>query len=231
MYDGNVDFDETYRRYCETLLAVDESISRVLDGLKEAGRDGNTVVIYMGDNGFLWGEHGLIDKRNMYEESQKVPMLVHAPGLVKPGTVLNQVVQNIDLAPTILDMAGVKAPSQMQGRSFLPLLRGQEIPWRDKAFYEYYWEFSFPQTPTTFGVRKGKYKFIFYHGIWDLSEFFDLEKDPEEKNNLYRDPAHQKTILELRNELWAWLEESGGMNIPLKRIIEKRGDHGYKGLN
>ena len=231
MYDGTVDFDDTYRRYCETLLAVDESITSVLEALKRTGRDGNTVVIYMGDNGFLWGEHGLIDKRNMYEESQKVPMLVHAPGLVKSGTVLNQVVQNIDLAPTILDMAGVKVPSQMQGRSILPLLRGEQIAWRDKAFYEYYWEFSYPLTPTTFGVRKGRYKFIFYHGIWDLSEFFDLEKDPEEKNNLYRDPAYQKTILELRNELWAWLEETGGMNIPLKRIIEKRGDHGYKGLN
>jgi arylsulfatase A-like enzyme len=231
MYDGNVDYDDTYRRYCETLLAVDESISSVLEALKTTGRDGNTVVIYMGDNGFLWGEHGLIDKRNMYEESQKVPMLIHAPGLVMSGIVLNQVVQNIDLAPTILDMAGVKVPSQMQGRSILPLLRGERIAWRDKAFYEYYWEFSYPQTPTTFGVRKGRYKFIFYHGIWDLSEFFDLEKDPEEKNNLYRDPAYQKTILELRNELWAWLEETGGMNIPLKRIIEKRGDHGYKGLN
>ena len=230
MYDGTVDFDDTYRRYCETLLAVDESISKVLDALKATGRDRNTVVIYMGDNGFLWGEHGLIDKRNMYEESQKVPMLIHAPGHIEPGTVLTQVIQNIDIAPTILDMAGVKVPGQMQGVSFQPLLKGREITWRDKAFYEYYWEFSFPQTPTTFGVRKGRYKFIFYHGIWDLSEFFDLEKDPEERNNLYRHPDYQDAVRDLRNELWAWLEGTGGMNIPLKRIIEKRGDHGYKGL-
>jgi arylsulfatase A-like enzyme len=185
----------------------------------------------MGDNGFLFGEHGLIDKRNMYEESQKVPMLLYGPGTLRPGMVLPQVIQNIDLAPTILDMAGIAKPVQMQGSSFLPLLRGQPLAWRDKAFYEYFWEFSFPQTPTTFGVRKGRYKFIFYHGIWDLSEFFDLEKDPEEKRNLYRHPAYQSVIKELRDELWTWLSGTGGMQIPLKRIIEQRGDHGYKGLN
>ncbi|MFN7280184.1 MAG: sulfatase [bacterium] len=231
LYDGKVDFDDTYRRYCETLLGIDDNIGKIIDALKATGRDKNTVIIYMGDNGFLWGEHGLIDKRNMYEESQKVPMLVYAPGMVNPGTVLNQVIQNVDVAPTILEMAGVPKPAQMQGASFLPLLRGQNIAWRDRAFYEYYWEFSFPQTPTTFGMRKGRYKFIWYHGIWDVSEFFDLEKDPEEKNNLYRHPAYQAMIKEYRDELWQWLEQTGGMQIPLKRILERRGDHGYKGLN
>lgn len=231
LYDGTVDFDDTYRRYCETLLGIDDNIGKVLDALKASGRDKNTVVIYMGDNGFLWGEHGLIDKRNMYDESQKVPMLVHAPGRFQGGTVLNQVVQNIDVAPTILDMAGIPKPAQMQGESIQPLLRGEPVAWRDRAFYEYYWEFSFPQTPTTFGMRKGRHKFIWYHGIWDLSEFFDLEKDPEEKNNLYRHPAYQALIREYRDELWDWLDKTGGAQIPLKRILERRGDHGYKGLN
>jgi arylsulfatase A-like enzyme len=231
LYDGRVDFDDTYRRYCETLLGIDDNIGKVLDALKASGKDRNTVVIYMGDNGFLWGEHGLIDKRNMYDESQKVPMLVHGPGRYPGGTVLSQVVQNIDLAPTVLDMAGIPKPAQMQGESIQPLLRGEPVAWRDRAFYEYYWEFSFPQTPTTFGLRKGRYKFIWYHGIWDLSEFFDLEKDPEEKNNLYRHPAYQALIREYRTELWDWLEKTGGAQIPLKRILEQRGDHGYKGLN
>lgn len=231
MYDGKVNFDETYRRYCETLVGIDDNIGKIIDALKATGRDKNTVVIYMGDNGFLWGEHGLIDKRNMYEESQKVPMLMWSPSHLKPGTILPQVIQNIDVAPTILDMAGIVKPSQMQGESFYPLLKGQQVAWRDQAFYEYYWEFSFPQTPTTFGIRKGKYKFIWYHGIWDVSEFFDLEKDPEEKNNLYRHPAYQPLVKEYREALWDWLEKTNGMQIPLKRILEKRGDHGFKGLN
>lgn len=230
MYDGRVQFDEFYRRYCETLLSVDESIGRVLAYLKESGQEDNTIVFYMGDNGFLMGEHGLIDKRNMYEESQKVPLLVYAPRRFKGGQVLEQVIQNIDIAPTILDMARIKTPAQMQGQSFLPLLRGQPIAWRDKAFYEYYWEFSYPQTPSTFGVRQCHYKFIFYPGIWDVSEFYDLKADPEEKNNLWRHPAYQQVIEKYRAELWNWLEQTGGMQIPLKRITEPRIDHGAKDL-
>jgi N-acetylglucosamine-6-sulfatase len=230
MYNGRVNFDEFYRRYCETLLSVDESIGKVIATLREKGLDQNTVIIYMGDNGFLMGEHGLIDKRNMYEESQKVPMLVYAPSQIKPGQVLEQVIQNIDVAPTILQMAGLKTPAQMQGKSFLPLLKGKQVAWRDKAFYEYYWEFLYPQTPTTFGVRSGRYKFIFYPGIWDVSEFFDLQTDPEEKKNLYRVPAYQPLIKQLRSELWDWLEQTGGMQIPLKRIDQYREDYYNKGL-
>lgn len=226
MYNGRVWFDEFYRRYCETLLAVDESIGRIMQTLKETGQDKNTILVYMGDNGFLMGEHGLIDKRNMYEESQKVPLLVYAPAHIKGGQILDAVIQNIDIAPTVLDIARVEKPSQMQGYSFLPLLKGAKIAWRSKAFYEYYWEYSFPQTPTTFGVRDGKYKFIYYPGVWDISELYDLEADPEEKRNLWRHPDHQETVLRLRNELWDWLEKTGGMQIPLKRIIEKRSDYG-----
>jgi len=231
MYDGSVQLDDVYRHYCEALLSIDESIGRLMNKLVETGQDKTTVIIYMGDNGFLWGEHGLIDKRNMYEESQKIPLLLYAPANIKGGQVLEQIIQNIDIAPTILDMAGLKAPPQIEGRSFFPLLREQSISWRDKAFYEYYWEFSYPQTPTTFGVRKGRYKFIFYHGIWDIYEFFDLQSDPEEKKNLYKHPAYQVLIKELRNELWEWLAQSGGMQIPLKMIKEQRIDHGNKGFN
>lgn len=230
MYNGRVWFDEFYRRYCETLLAVDESIGKVMEVLKETGQDKNTILIYMGDNGFLMGEHGLIDKRNMYEESQKVPLLVYAPAHIKGGQILEAVIQNIDIGPTILDIARIKKPAQMQGNSFLPLMKGGNIAWRSKAFYEYYWEFAFPQTPTTFGVRDGRYKFIYYHGIWDFGELFDLEKDPEEKNNLWRHPDYQEVAARLKNELWSWLGETGGMQIPLKRVIEKRSDYGQHGL-
>lgn len=230
MYDGRVQFDDFYYRYCETLLAIDESVASIRKKVDELGIGENTMIIYMGDNGFLMGEHGLIDKRNMYEESQKVPLLVYAPGMEQNGKALDQIIQGIDIAPTILEVAGVAKPAQMQGQSFLPLLRNKKVDWRNKAFYEYYWEFSYPQTPTTLGVREGAHKFIFYPGIWDVSEFYDLASDPEEKKNLYRHPAWQSEIARLRKELWKWLEETGGLNIPLKPIVEKRADYGNKGL-
>ena len=98
MYHGQIGFDDFYRRYCETLLSVDESVGNIIQYLKESGRDKNTVIVYMGDNGFLMGEHGLIDKRNMYEESMKVPLLVYAPGLIEGGKTLDEIIQNIDIA-------------------------------------------------------------------------------------------------------------------------------------
>ncbi len=107
-YHGTISFNDFYRSYCETLLSIDESIGEVMQYLKQSGQDKNTVIIYMGDNGFLMGEHGLIDKRNMYEESMKVPMLVYAPGIINGGKPLEEIIQNIDIAPTILDMAGIK---------------------------------------------------------------------------------------------------------------------------
>lgn len=235
MYDGRVEFDEFYRRYAETLMGVDESVATILKTLKEQNIDRETIVLYLGDNGFLMGEHGLIDKRNMYEESQKIPMLIYGPGWIPARDTIEQVIQNIDIAPTLLQFAQVKIPNQMQGQSFVPLLQAKKterntIPWRNKAFYEYYWEYSYPQTPTTFGIRKGRYKFIWYPGIWDISEFFDLESDPHEHFNLYREESVQPIILELRNELWNWLESTDGMQIPLKRINEKRIDFGQKNL-
>jgi len=230
MYNGRVDFDDFYYRYCETLQAIDESVATIRKTLDDLGIAENTMVIYMGDNGFLMGEHGLIDKRNMYEESQKVPLLVYAPGMPQNGKPLDQIIQGVDIAPTILQAAGVAIPKAMQGQSFLPLLQGKQVAWRNKAFYEYYWEFSYPQTPTTFGVREGNHKFIFYPGIWDVSEFYDLGTDPEEKRNLYRHPAWQQEIARMRGELWKWLKETSGLQIPLKPITEKREDFYNKGL-
>ena len=146
-------WDVQVRKYCETLRSVDESIGSVLDYLKEAGLDDNTLVIYMGDNGFAWGEHGLIDKRQFYEESVRVPMLVRCPGLFEGGKVIENMVQNVDVAPTIMACAGLDKAKQMVGYSFLPLLRGELVDWRDHIFYEYYWEYEFPQTPTMHGIR------------------------------------------------------------------------------
>lgn len=231
MYHGQIGFNDFYRQYCETLLGVDDSVGRVLKWLEDNGQLENTLVVYMGDNGFSFGERGLIDKRHMYEESMRVPLLVHCPALIKGGTKLEQVVQNVDIAPTLLAYAGLPKPTQMQGNSFLPLLQGKptDKPWREQAFYEYYWEADFPQTPTMFGVRTDRYKYVFNHGVWDANELYDLQTDPQEVNNLIRSPQHQPIARNLRNQVFDWLEQSGGLQIPLHPVRQKRNDHRYKG--
>lgn len=113
----------------------------------------------------------------------------------------------------------------MVGYSFLPLLKGENISWRDKIFYEYYWEYEFPQTPTMHGVRTDRYKSIRYHGIWDTNEFYDLKNDPAETKNLIASPEHQDLIRELNKEIYDWLEDTDGMNIPLKRTERPHFDH------
>lgn len=218
MYNGSIEFNDFYRRYLETVLGIDESIGQVLHYLEENDLMDNTMVIYMGDNGFSFGEHGLIDKRHAYEESMKVPLLVYAPGMIKPATH-EGMIQNIDIGPTVLDLAGIKTPEQMNGRSFLPFLQGDNIPdWRQQIFYEYYWERPFPQTPTTYAVRTDRYKFIKYLGIWDTNEFFDLQEDPDEARNLIRSPEHQQEIKAMNDALYDWLEATEGLKIPLKRV-------------
>ena len=223
-YFGRRSFEEEVRKYCETITSLDESIGNLIKYLEDNNLDENTVIIYMGDNGFSWGEHGLIDKRQFYEESVRVPMLAYCPGLIQPKTKITKMIQNIDIAPTILEIAGIKKAPQMRGLSFLPMLTGENVTeWRNKLYYEYYWEFDFPQTPTTFGVRTDRYKYIRYHGIWDTNEFYDLQEDPYEMNNLINAPEHQQMIKELANDLFDWLESSEGMKIPLKRTVKHAG--------
>lgn len=217
MYHGQLDFDSFYRRYTETLLALDESIERVLDYLDKNGLAESTLVIYMGDNGFSFGEHGLIDKRHMYEESMRVPMLVYAPGMIEAGMKIPELIQNIDVGPTILDLAGIETPEWMDGSSFKPLLQGETISWRDEVFYEYYWERNFPHTPTVFGLRGERYKYMFYHGVWDIDEFYDIQNDPLERHNLIFSPDHQDLIREMQDRLFDNLEGTNGMQIPLQR--------------
>lgn len=211
-----------YRRYCESLLAVDESIGRVRAWLTENGLADNTLVMYMGDNGFQWGEHGLIDKRTAYEASLRVPLLGVCPGQWKPGSTVEPVVANIDIAATILEAAGLRAPDSMDGRSFFSLAAGTTKPddWRQFLMYEYYWEYNFPQTPTTFALRGERYKFIQYHGVWDIDELYDLERDPHEQHNLIFDPMQQKRIQEMRYELHKRLETAQANRVPFSH---KRG--------
>ncbi len=214
-YHSNLDISEYYKSYAEALLGVDESVGRVLDYLQEAGLSESTLVIYMGDNGFQFGEHGLIDKRTAYEASMRVPMLAYSPGLIKPGTVVKEVVANIDIAPTVLEAAGLKAPDYMDGKSFLPLLKGRQTDWRTALLYEYYWERNFPQTPTLYALRGDRYKYIHVHGLWDIDELYDLQEDPQETVNLIHSPEHRQIVKEMNKQLFAELKSTQGMYMPL----------------
>jgi N-acetylglucosamine-6-sulfatase len=169
----------------------------------------------MGDNGFAFGEHGLIDKRTAYEESMRVPLLARCPELFGRGRTVDQVVANIDLMPTFLSAAGLGPPSGLDGASWLPLAAGREAPWRSELLYEYYWERNFPQTPTMHALRGDRYKFIRYHGIWDVDELYDLREDPMEMRNLIYSPEHQSLAREMRSKLFATLERTGGMHMPM----------------
>jgi N-acetylglucosamine-6-sulfatase len=220
LYHTHQPIEELVQSYCETLLAVDESVGEVMEYLKKEGLDKNTLIIYMGDNGFSFGEHGLIDKRHFYEESVKVPFLAYCPELFKGGQTINKMVQNIDVAPTILQVAGLQKPANMPGNSFIPLLKGDSTKWRDKIFYEYYWEYDFPMTPVIYGVRTDKFKYIRNQGVWDTNELYDLEKDPTESLNLIAKPEYADTVKKLANQLYDWLEQTNGMQIPIKRTVK-----------
>ena len=168
----------------------------------------------MGDNGYMFGEHGLIDKRVAYETSIRVPMLMQCPELFGGGTVVEEVVANIDIGPTMLDIAGgTEMPEQFEGRSLLPLALGEAAgDWRQELLYEYYWEFNYPMTPTTFALRTEDFKLIQYHGVWDLEELYDLRTDPKEMNNLIDNPDYLEVRVRLRKELH-------------RRLANNRGEH------
>ncbi len=216
-YHSRLDVEKYYKRYCEAFLAVDDSIGRVLATLKEMGVHDETLVIYMGDNGFMFGEHGLIDKRVAYETSIRVPMLAQCPAIIPAGTVVDEVVANIDIGPTVLDAADLQTPERMDGASMLPLLQGREAPWRKHFLYVYYWEKNYPQSPTVFALRGDRYKYITYYGLWDTDELYDLQEDPEESVNLIAEPEHRKLVAEMEDTLYAMLAEEGGMAIPLNQ--------------
>jgi N-acetylglucosamine-6-sulfatase len=216
-YHSDLNIATYYKRYCETLLAVDDSIGRVKDTLNEMGILDSTLIIYMGDNGFMFGEHGLIDKRVAYETSIRVPMLMQCPELFPGGKVLEEVVANIDIAPTILQAAGLKTPEYMDGKSFIELAQGKEIPWREYFLYVYYWEKNFPQSPTVFALRGDRYKYITYYGLWDTDELYDLKEDPGETTNLVASGEHREILREMEDALYLALGEVGGMQIPLNQ--------------
>jgi arylsulfatase A-like enzyme len=178
-----------YQRYIKDYLrcitAIDQNLGRVLEYLDRSGLAENTVVIYSSDQGFFLGDHGWYDKRWMYEESLRMPLIVRWPGVVKPGSVNWDLVQNLDFAPTFLEIAGVEVPADMQGRSLLPLLRGERpADWRESIYYRYYEYPAVHDVQRHEGVRTQRYKLIHYYLI-DEWELFDLERDPDELQSVY----------------------------------------------
>lgn len=200
-----------YNRYMQDYLAcieaVDESIGQILDYLEKTGLDKNTVVIYSSDQGFFLGEHGLFDKRYMYEESIRMPFIVMWKGVIQPGTRNHDLVTNVDFAETFLDMAGVDIPEDMQGRSIVPLMKGKTPKdWRKDFYYRYYHDPNEHGTPAHYGVRTERYKLIYF---WRLNhwELFDLKKDPNELVNLYGNPKYAKIQKRLTERLYALKKE------------------------
>jgi arylsulfatase A-like enzyme len=173
------------KNYLRTIKGVDESVGRLVATLDELGLSDNTIVIYSSDQGFFIGDHGWYDKRWMYEESLKMPFIIKWPNVITPGSRQQKMIQNIDYAETFLDIAQAAIPDDMQGRSLLPLLKGESVnDWRDSIYYHYYEYPSVHMVPKHNGIRTERYKLMHFYefGEW---EFYDLENDPEELNNLY----------------------------------------------
>jgi arylsulfatase A-like enzyme len=211
---------ELVKNYYRVLLAVDENVGRVLDLLEQRDLARDTVLVYTSDNGFFLGEHGLFDKRLMYEPSIRVPLLFAWPGRVPAGSVdRRHMVLNVDLAPTLLEAAGVPVPPEIHGASFLPLAEGREAPWRDAFLYEY---FEYPAAHCVRknrGIRTERYKLIHFFEEPQEWELYDLAADPDETVNLAALPEHRARVGELRQRLARLRKELGDFDPPGPRAV------------
>lgn len=193
-------FQRYMRDYLATAASLDRNIGRTLDYLDQNKLAENTVLIYMSDQGFFMGEHGWFDKRFMYEESFRTPMVMRYPGVVKPGTQSQHLVMNLDIAPTLLDIAGVAVPPDMQGESFLPLLTDKSAKGRKAIYYHYYENGEHAVSPH-FGIKTERYKLIRFYKRVESWELYDLKKDPQEMDNLYGSKKYRKVQNELKTQL------------------------------
>jgi N-acetylglucosamine-6-sulfatase len=198
------------RSQMRCLMAIDEGVGMLLQALEESKQLDNTVFVFTSDNGYFWGDHGgLGDKRWAYEPSIRIPLLLRYPKLAKAGTAIPQMVANIDIAPTFLDLAGVKAPADVQGKSFVPLLKGDATGWRAALLTEYFKEPMYPRTPTWQSVRTEKWKLIHYPDNPAWNELYDLAADPHELKNRVKDADAAGPLKELQAELAKQLKETG----------------------
>lgn len=195
-----------YQRYMQdylgTIASVDDNVGRLMDYLDEEKLADNTIIIYTSDQGFYLGEHGWFDKRFMYNESFKTPLLIKWPNKITPGTTEDELVQNLDFAQTFLEVAGVRAPKDMQGKSLVPLLTGNKETWDREAVYYHYYEFPAEHAVKRhYGIATKDYKFIHFYYDVDEWELYDRKKDPQEMNNVYNNSEYAEVVKEMKRIL------------------------------
>lgn len=204
--------DVTIRERQQTLMAIEDGVGQIFDALKETGQLDNTVIVLTSDNGYFYGEHGLsVERRLAYEESIRLPLLVRYPGLIKANTILEACVLNIDIAPTLLALASVPVPGNMQGHSLVPLLRGKRNEWRRSFLIEYYSDRVFPRIFKMGyqAVRNERWKYIHYLELDGVDELYDLKADPYEMKNVISQPHTEQTLKAMRKELEELLRRTG----------------------
>ena len=187
-----------------SLAAIEEGVGKILETLKQAGQLDNTIIVFASDNGYFYGEHGLsVERRLAYEESIRMPLLIRYPKAVKASTVRDELVLNIDLAPTLLELAGVTVPNTMQGHSLVPLLSGKKSSWRNSFLIEYYSDKVFPRISQMGykAIRDERWKYIHYLELAGMDELYDLKTDPYELKNLINDPASAKVLVQSKKEM------------------------------
>jgi len=234
------------KEYLRCVKGIDDNLGRIVKYLKTNNLLENTIVVYASDQGMLLGEHDYIDKRWMYEESIRMPLIVHYPKMIKANSRNNWLINNTDYAPTLLELAGIETPDYMQGNSFVDALRGKEEPeyWRKETYYRYWMHMAHGHNnPAHFGIRTKKYKLIFFYGVdytdthnnrkiegkdgnrfWESTpaawELYDLEKDPTEMVNQYSNPEYSKIVEELKQQLLETRAEIGDTDEQFPRIKE-----------
>lgn len=203
------------KNYLATVKAVDESVGRMLKYLDDNGLAENTIVIYSSDQGFFLGEHGWYDKRWMFEESFRMPFLIRWPGVVKPQSQPTELIQNIDYAPTFLEMAGISVPAEVQGNSLVPIMNGTVKKWRESLYYAYY-EFGEHAVPQHFGVRSMTHKLFFFPATneWNM---FDLTNDPQEMVDVYNHPKYKRVQASLEQEFDRLRVQYAAPPFPIKK--------------
>ena len=193
-------FQKYIKDYLRCVKGVDRAVGRLLDYLEENGLSENTLIVYTSDQGFYLGEHGWFDKRWMYEESFKMPFLIKCPGVIDSNTVSKELIMNIDFGPTLLDFAGLDVPSTMQGKSFKSSFENKNYVGRDAVYYHYYEYPLWHKVQPHYGIKTSKYKLMHFYYSMDEWELYDLERDPNEMNNIYKD-ASEELITELKTQL------------------------------
>ena len=225
-------YQQYMRDYLATAMSVDESIGRLLDHLEETGELDNTIIVYTSDQGFFLGEHGWFDKRFMYEECQRMPLLVRYPKAVSAGSVSDAICMNVDFAPTFLEFAGAEIPDDIQGVSLKPVLENSGAEpegWREAAYYHYYEYPAEHSVKRHYGIRTADYKLIHFYNDIDEWELYDETKDPHEMRNVYNDPDYAQVRADMHRILEEVQKQYGDTDPDEKEKVLFKGDRRYQG--